>query len=398
MKKITKKIRDNFIFDKFNYCDKNNVIFKLGKYYGILDKKGNITWFIKADNLGSVGRGKFIIKIGDKYGIINNDKKYILEPEYEHIERIYLRKALNKDVFIASKNCKYGIINIKNEIIIDFMYDYLQDLYENEKFIAEINGKKGIIDLKNNILIPFEYDYIYDYINILIPLFPKLYVVEKNGKRGIINQKNEIIIPIEYDDISELGNKTLCADNNIIDYKNKIINSDFSHIETLCFLSANEEPLFPALKNDKMGFIDQYGNIKIDFEYEDCDWFFEGYAEVSKDGINYGLINTNGELVLPYEYDDRYFLKHPDNGWFIISKNNKYGIVDKNNNKIIEFLFDELNYFYDMKLLEAKIGNKWGFIDLQGNPLTIKKCGLKKLTDSMTNLEKMKLVFDCQEI
>lgn len=28
-KRITKKIRDNFIFDKFNYCDKNNVIFKL---------------------------------------------------------------------------------------------------------------------------------------------------------------------------------------------------------------------------------------------------------------------------------------------------------------------------------------------------------------------------------
>ena len=93
----------------------------------------------------------------------------------------------------------------------------------------------------------------------------------KNGKRGIINQKNEIIIPIEYDDISELGNKTLCVNNNdryyIIDYQNKIINSDFSHIETLCLLSANKEPLFLALKNGKMGFIDQYGNIKIDFKY-----------------------------------------------------------------------------------------------------------------------------------
>lgn len=110
------------------------------------------------------------------------------------------------------------------------------------------------------------------------------------------------------------------------------------------------------------------------------------------------VIKTMLYLNLPYEYDNRYFLKHRDNGWFIISKNNKYGIVDKNNNKIIEFLFDELNYSYGMKLLEAKIDNKLGFIDLQGNPLTIKKCGLKKLTDSMTNLEKMKLVFNCQEL
>ena len=70
-KRITKKIRDNFIFDKFNYCDKNNVIFKLGKHHEILDKKGNITWFIEADDLRSIGRGRFIIKIGNKWGIID---------------------------------------------------------------------------------------------------------------------------------------------------------------------------------------------------------------------------------------------------------------------------------------------------------------------------------------
>lgn len=392
MKKITKKIRDNFIFDKFNYYDKNNVIFQLGKYHGILDKKGNITWFIETEDLRSIGRGKFIIKVDDKYGIINKDKKYIIEPEYEHLERIFPDKAISKTVFIASKNGKYGIINIKNKIIIDFMYDGLQDLCG--KFRAEINGKKGIINLKNNILIPFEYEDI----TIVSYFFPNLFEVGKNGKRGIINQKNKVIIPIKYDYIGDLGNKTLCADNNVIDYKNKIINSDFSHIETLCLLSANEEPLFPALKNGKMGFIDQYGNIKIDFEYEDCEWFFEGYAEVSKDGINYGLINSKGELVLPYEYDDRYFLKHPDDEWFIISKNNKYGVVDKNNNKIIEFLFDELDYSYGNDLLEAKIGDKWGIIDLKGNPLTIKRPGLKKFADNMSNVEQMKLIFDCQEI
>ena len=110
------------------------------------------------------------------------------------------------------------------------------------------------------------------------------------------------------------------------------------------------------------------------------------------------MINTMLYLNLPYEYDDRYFLKHPDNGWFIISKNDKYGIVDKNNNEIIGFLYDELSYSYGMKLLETKIGDKWGFIDFKGKPLTIKKRGLKKLTDSMSNLEKMKLVFDCQEL
>ena len=62
------------------------------------------------------------------------------------------------------------------------------------------------------------------------------------------------------------------------------------------------------------------------------------------------------------------------------------------------FLFDELTYSYCMKLLEVKIGDKYGFIDLKGNPLTIKKRGLKKLTDSMNNVEKMKLIFDCKEI
>ena len=57
-------------------------------------------------------------------------------------------------------------------------------------------------------------------------------------------------------------------------------------------------------------------------------------------------------------------------------------------------MYDEINH-YDGKLFKARIDGKWGLMDLNGIPVTIKKRGLKKITDVMSNAEKIKLVFDC---
>ena len=71
--------------------------------------------------------------------------------------------------------------------------------------------------------------------------------------------------------------------------------------------------------------------------------------------------------------------------------------LTKRQEEIYAFIKDcILNKGYPPSVRE--IGDKVGFIDLKGKPLTIKKRGLKKLTENMNNVEKMKLVFNCQEI
>lgn len=64
----------------------------------------------------------------------------------------------------------------------------------------------------------------------------------------------------------------------------------------------------------------------------------DGYAEVRKDG-KYGLINADGEFVIPCIYDELRRLKNIQ--YAVVRINNKWGAVDLQNNTLIEFLYED---------------------------------------------------------
>lgn len=63
-----------------------------------------------------------------------------------------------------------------------------------------------------------------------------------------------------------------------------------------------------------------------------------GYAEVRKDG-KYGLINADGEFVIPCIYDELRRLKNIQ--YAVVRINEKWGAVDLQNNTLIEFVYDD---------------------------------------------------------
>ena len=154
----------------------------------------------------------------------------------------------------------------------------------------------------------------------------------------------------------------------------------------------------PFRKDAKWGYLDENGNVIIDFRYVEAKEFKNGLAVVKNDD-KFGFINESGNVVIDFIYESAgNFL---DNGMAIVVKDGKYGVIDKNGNVIINFTYEYIKnlaiedffavkledgftllnietkqisglFFDDIKAFSdgvaaVKKGDKWGYIDKTGN-------------------------------
>jgi len=69
--------------------------------------------------------------------------------------------------------------------------------------------------------------------------------------------------------------------------------------------SNDTSPLFPIIRDGKMGYIDKAGKVIVTPQYDEAEIFYEGLAKVKKvegSKYGYGYINNKGQLVIPAEY------------------------------------------------------------------------------------------------
>lgn len=89
-----------------------------------------------------------------------------------------------------------------------------------------------------------------------------------------------------------------------------------------------------------------------------------GLAPVSKDNL-YGLIDIEGNLIIPFEYES--IVMSTVNA-YSVSKDNKWGFITKSNQILIPIIYDVTSDFIE-NLCAVKKDGKWGFIDLLNNPI-----------------------------
>ena len=84
-----------------------------------------------------------------------------------------------------------------------------------------------------------------------------------------------------------------------------------------------------------------------------------GLAPISKDNL-YGLIDSLGEVVVPFEYQSIVMSTY---NIYSVSKNDKWGYITKANEIVIPIEYDLTSDFIE-NLCAVKKEGKWGFIDL----------------------------------
>lgn len=124
-----------------------------------------------------------------------------------------------------------------------------------------------------------------------------------------------------------------------------------------------DQNLTPVKSNERYGYANAQGDIKIPPRFEMAYGFDEGLALVKSNG-KYGYINAKGQFAIKPTYDDAWgFL----DGQAKVIQKGKHGFIDKTGKFTIKPVYDEMGVWFENGLIPAKKGDKWGYIDRQGN-------------------------------
>ncbi len=354
---------DNYYDVNTNYEKTGFIVCKIednGYRYGYVNYKGNIildTEYTEIERVTEIEDNKNIYLNAYKdgqAGLLKN-KKVILNYEYESITY----NAYN-DVFLVQRNGKQGIVDRDGKIKLDTKYTDISfggkyinvtedgnkkvlDLDGNEitnGYIANMPTKDGqhfivygedeiykIIDKDGNVVVDKNYTYIEE-------LDENIYIVANSNNNGIIDLTGKSLIDLKYNSIFKLDNTELLQANVSSTSSITLINKNMEIIATvdeaeievkdnyIRIYSANEnlyfnkegkevtaQELFPnnniyAKKiNNKWGFVDKEGNLKVQNEYDMVTEVNEyGFAGIKKDG-KWGVINSQGEIVQEPVYE-----------------------------------------------------------------------------------------------
>jgi hypothetical protein len=229
-----------------------------------------------------------------KKGLINLAEKKVVPFEYDALERVY---GSSPNLFVAQKAGKYGVVSADGKLVLPVQFDHITSP-RSDLFIVAKGGKKGLMGFDGRQVVAMEYEE--------VVYGERYFLVKKNGKAGIISRDGDVVVPVEYDMLNNVS-----------------IGNEYS------------STVFTGTRQGRKGMIDAVtGKPKIEFVYDDIigtrrnsynsTEYFNNTIIAVKNG-KYGMIEQNGTVVVPFEYEDLQYL----NSFAVIAKKGgKYGIRD----------------------------------------------------------------------
>lgn len=292
---------------------KNNLLVKKDGKVGVLNGIGETiikTEYLEILPLGKSAQYGYIVRNEDGYGIINANKKLIIEPQYKEIETV-----AGNNLYIV-KDSDWKVVNKDNQTILSKGFDSISEIY-GEDIVIEKDGKYGVINILGETLISTEYDY-------LSHATENYYVAEKEGKYGVIDTKETEKLPFNYSNIIYVSGVGIFeADND--NYQTEVYNKNFELKLTGIITELNEE--------------DGYIRIREGNEYKYYNFKFEE--------------KSNTEIL-------------KGKTLYLSKKDDKYGYVDKNGNVVVEHIYDDAKEQNEYGYCAVKVDNKWGTLDKKG--------------------------------
>ncbi len=247
-----------------------------------------------------------------KYALINAEGERLTEFKYFRIDEFQDNGLARVDVEVGTEDDSdwiYGYIDAEGNEVIECVYDYIGEFSSNGIACADVDGHSIFLDEFGNRVIEDTFEDAGDFgDNGLAP-------VKKNGYWGYIDEYGNIVIPCKYNwaasfedaELAQVENKS--GKYGYIDSDGEIIipfefDDARSFSEGVAVVGKGEN-----YSDMKYGLIDMRGNLILDYKYNYLGDFgekFEGLAGASvgyTDGMNNGLINKSGEVVLPMEYE-----------------------------------------------------------------------------------------------
>ena len=325
--------------EKYGYLDSNmNVAIEFNFdqiqafHFGVALVKVKDNWFL-IDKLGNIlsddykmtqdlGGGFTMIKKNDKFGVINNKGKVVVEPEYEKCVTITKKKDSIYG-FILRKDKKDGMIGTDGKIIHPFIYETLYEITGNNSSYEFMREGYYAGGWKHNRTTRDFYHFNYDSTKtkVEIKTNPNMgFEIVFNGKRGVRNWEKKMVIPQKYDNIEEMKFNT-----------------------------------FKVCQNERgCGLMDTNGKVIIPIEYEHLRDHYDDYIMVGRSyQSDWGLYKYDGTMIadtiyggfershfgmIPYYASFNHRIE--DNKW--VHDEKRVGLMDSNGKIIIDANYDEI--------------------------------------------------------
>lgn len=327
-----------------------------------------------------------------QWGLINKKGEEVVPYKYNDIGSFQNGMAMVEKGYDTDEDgyteYLYGYINEKGEEIISCQYTYAGDFAENGLArVGKERGTKGIyggyINKKGEEVIPCQYADAYDFAENGLAAVSIQDGIDEDGdavcKWGYIDESGEEVIPCKYAsarDFTENGLAVVSIEDGIdeegcIVHKRGCIDEKGKEVfwctyDALGDFGENGLALIGEATEDgiKWGYIDIRGEEKVPVIYNYAQEFHSntlamvavesGIDEEGYSIYDYGLINSEGEEVVPCEYES-ISLSGTADLWYISEKNDqdesKTGLINQKGELIIPMEYDYIGYFEENDII-----------------------------------------------
>lgn len=309
-----------------------------------------------------VASNYYPIYTNEKWGVIDQTGKIIIEPTYDEMITIPSYKT---DLFICVYDVDYTNDTYKTKVIDSKNkekftgYDLVEVIenkdsnnilwYEEEVLKVKKDGKYGLIDYNGKEILPTEYDSIEALEGVKNSL-----IIKKEERVGLCDNQGNIIIEPEYKEIKAIGN----------DYKNGyvVVNSDNKYglvdFTKQVILETKYEEVKPVVASN-IYIVKEDGKLKaINKDLETLvENKFDDVKQLNSENIvfvknkKYGIMNTEGEIKTKAEYDD---IEYIFDNYYVAKKSGKYGIINVENETIVPFNYEKISYRKEADFIEVE--------------------------------------------
>lgn len=390
---VTKKPISMY-FDEVSPFIENLYMVRVDKRYGLIKIDGTAVIDIAYDRIYLSDANKWIIiEQNKKVGLIDVDGNTRIKPAYESIISVVVAPDIIKPSSIIAKDEKgYRLIELNQRKLSDTYFTIGSfNEFGLARACKAVGTQQlcGYINSEGDEIIAPNYASISDFsrtgmavatqtsTNCSLPKGNCTYdiVLDQFG-RTIIDQPNITEpIGIKYAVTDTIIASTLVAvktltptaDNKILEGYNLVNRINYSRFtkEAYELIKRFDRNYFAIRKNSVWGLIDNFGNEVLAPTYMDLVHSSDGYLGVMFDNERYGYIDETGKVKITFEYTE---INPFVNGLAIVAKGKgKYGIINKFNAKIAPCQFKTITQDKASGNYNLAFGNKNYVLNTEGD-------------------------------
>lgn len=228
-----------------------------------INKNGDIKITVQSGEfVGQIFDGLAKVKVGDKWGYINDKGEMVITPQFDMASSFYegLAKVYRKNE--NTNEGSYGYINTKGELVINYQFVQASSFRDGKAIV--FNGKSyGVIDNKGKFIVNPQFDRIAAFSSGMAG-------IRQGDLWGFINEGGKIVINPQFVSVQEFSSNGYAA----------VMGTD-----------------------GRWGFIDKDGRYLINPQFEYTTNFFGNIAFVQS-GSKFGIIDKKGKFIVNPQFDE----------------------------------------------------------------------------------------------